>query len=129
MTVQTAFALSLVCTLALVAVALFTGKTGRRRAHVAFVVVAVVSLVITILCAERLGRAYDLKAAGTITPVHLTIAKLATLAFLGPVLTGARLWRHPAARVWHRRAILLALGLTVLAIGTGTWMILAAPLR
>lgn len=124
-----AFLVSLVVTLALVATALATGRGGRRRAHVRAVAAVLVSLVVTILLAEKLGRSYDLRAAGRITPVHLTVAKLATLAFLGPIATGVRLWRDPRARPWHRRSIALALGLTVVAVVTGTWMILAAPLR
>lgn len=126
---MTAFVLSLLGTLVLVAAALVTGKRGQRRAHVKVVALVFVSLFVTILLAERLGRSYDLQAAGAITPVHLTLAKITTLAFLGPVLTGYRTWRDPAWRVWHRRAVLVALSLTALALVTGTWMIVAAPLR
>lgn len=120
------FVASLLVTLLLVVLALVTGRRARRRAHVRTVVAVFVSLLVTILCAERLGRSYDLAAAGTITPVHLTLAKITTLAFLGPVVTGLCLWRDPRWRPWHRRTVALALGLTSVALVTGTWMILAA---
>lgn len=121
-----AFVASLCVTLLLVVLALVTGRRGRRRAHVRTVLAVFASLLVTILCAERLGRSYDLQAAGMITPVHLTLAKITTLAFLGPVATGLWLWRDPRGRTWHRRTVALALGLTTAALVTGTWMILAA---
>ena len=121
-----AFVASLLVTLSLALLAALTGKAGRRRVHVRAVGGMFVSLLITILCAERLGRSYDLKAAGVITPVHLTLAKITTLAYLGPVITGLCLWRDPTWRRWHRRTVAVALGLTAVALVTGTWMILAA---
>jgi len=113
-------------TLSLALSAVLTGRAGRRRAHVWLVGAMFASLLVTILCAERLGRSYDLKAAGVITPVHLMLAKITTLAYLGPVITGVCLWRNPRWRTRHRRAVAVALGLTAVALVTGTWMILAA---
>jgi hypothetical protein len=82
---------------------------------------------VTILLAKRLGGEYDLDAAGPITPIHLTLAKIAALAYLLPIATGIRTIYAAPARRWHRRAAFLALGLTAAALVTGTAMILLAP--
>ena len=121
------FVVSLSITLILVSFAVATGFLARRKLHLFFVITGVSSLVITILYAEKLGRSYDLDAAGWITPLHLTIAKLTTLAFLGPIVTGVMTWRNYAHKALHRKLVFLALGMTVLALITGTWMILASP--
>ena len=123
---MTGFVGSLVVTLVLVALAVLTGSKGRRRAHLASVVSTVGSLVVTIVLAVRMGRGYDLEAAGRITPVHLTLARVASLALLAAIVGGILTWRNPRRRPLHQSLVFLALALTVLALVTGTWMVLAA---
>lgn len=120
------FALAATVTVALLAAAVRAGFRARRRLHVSLVAAVLASLGVTILSALRMGELYDLAAAGTITPVHLTLAKLTVLAYLLPIATGLRTWRHPRTRTLHRRLAYLALGMTALAFVTGVWMMLAA---
>lgn len=121
------FVLFLALTLALLGGVVVTGLRARRRVHLVLVASAVVSLGVTIFYAERLGELYDLEAAGAITPIHLAIAKVTTLAYLAPIATGIATIRNPAWRDWHRRAAYTVLALTVLTAVTGTWMVLASP--
>ena len=93
---------------------------------VILVALAVASLGTTIYFAEQLGRLYDLDAAGWITPVHLTLAKVTTFAYVAPIFTGFRLLKDPTWRPRHKRMAFLVLGLTLLTAATGTWMILAS---
>ena len=123
------FAAFLGLTLSLLAGAVATGLRARRRIHLTLVSCTVLSLAVTIFFAGRLGRLYDLEAAGWITPVHLSIARLCTAAYLLPFGTGLWTLRHPEGRPWHRRAAFFVVGLTVLTAATGTWMILASPER
>ena len=118
-----AFALTLVF-LALVVV---TGFRAKRRWHVTFVGCAVACLGVTIAFALRLGELYDLQAAGAITPIHLTLAKVATASYLLPAGTGLRTIFVPSTRRLHRKAAFVALALTVAAAITGTWMMCLAP--
>lgn len=120
------FAASLAVTLALLGFVVATGLRAQRRAHLTLVACAVAGLGITIYFAEKLGEGYDLAAAGWVTPLHLTIAKVATAAYLLPVVTGWRTLRDPRFRPWHRRAAYLVLALSVLTAATGTWMVVAA---
>jgi Na+/H+-dicarboxylate symporter len=122
-----AFALALLVTVALLALVVATGLRAQRRRHIPLVASTLVALVVTILLAERLGREYDLDAAGPIKPIHLTLAKIAALAYLLPIATGIRTLYAARARRWHRRAAFLALGLTLAALVTGTAMLLLAP--
>ncbi len=126
MSVYTGFVLFLFVTLALLGGVVSTGLAAKRRMHIPLVVCAVASLGVTIYFAEKLGEVYDLESAGWITPVHLTIAKITTLAYLLPIATGIATLRRPGARPLHRRVAFLVLGLTVLAAVTGTWMLLAS---
>jgi len=113
-------------TVGLLAGAVMTGLQARRRVHIPVVVVAVVSLGVTIFFAERLGRLYDLEAAGWVTPVHLTLAKITTAAFLLPIATGVRTLKHPGTRSLHRKLVFAVLALVAITSAFGTWMILAA---
>ncbi len=116
-------------TLALLIGVVYTGFKARRRVHLPLVAATVVALCVTIFFAERLGHELDLESAGVITPIHLTLAKLATLSFLLPLITGVRTLRNPGNRRLHRIAAFTALTLTVAAAGTGTAMwLLADPL-
>lgn len=121
------FLLFLGLTLALLGVVVATGLRARRRVHLSAVALAVLSLGTTIFFAERMGRHYDLAAAGAITPIHLAIAKGTTLAYLAPLVTGILTLRDARWRPRHRVAAFLVLTLTVATAVTGTWMVLAAP--
>jgi hypothetical protein len=123
------FSAFLVLTVLLLAGVVATGLKARRRLHIPLVALTLVSLVLTIVFAERLGREYDLASAGVIKPIHLTLAKVTTLAYLLPLATGVRTIFRPTARAWHRRFAFLVLGMTVLTLVTGALMItLAEPL-
>ena len=126
MTPGPGFVLFLLVTLALLGAAVWTGFAHRRRTHLAFVLCAVASLGVTIFYAEQLGELYDLDSAGAITPTHLFLAKLTTVAYLLPIASGIRLWFRPGSRRVHRALAFLVLGLTVVTAGTGTAMILMA---
>ena len=126
MTPTLGFPLFLGITLLLLGCTVVTGLRAKRKRHLCFVVLSVTSLGVTIYFAEKLGELYDLESAGRITPVHLFIAKVATLAYLLPIFTGIRLWfGHGSRRVhfWIAIAVLL---LTVVTAITGTWMVLAS---
>ena len=127
MSPERGFVLFLGLTLALLGVVVFTGLSARRRVHLTTVALAVVSLGVTIYHAEAMGDHYDLAAAGAITPVHLAIAKLTTLAYLAPVVTGVLTIRDARWRPRHRVCAFLVLAMTVATAITGTWMVLAAP--
>jgi hypothetical protein len=114
-----------VTVLLLVAVVL-TGLRGRVRPHLTLVALAVASLGTTIWFAEQLGDLYDLASAGAITPIHLTIAKITTLGYLGPVITGVMTLRDRRHRRLHRVLALSVLGLTAVTAVTGSLMLMAA---
>lgn len=126
MTATAGFVVFLLVTLLLLGAVVATGFAARRRLHLTLVVSAVASLGVTIFYAEQLGLEYDLEAAGWITPVHLTLAKLTTLAYLLPIATGIAVLRNARHRPLHRKIAYLVLSLTVLTAITGTWMILAS---
>lgn len=127
MSPERGFVVFLALTLALLGIVVATGLAARRRVHLTAVALAVLSLGTTIFFAERMGDHYDLAAAGRITPVHLAIAKLTTLAYLGPVVTGVLTIRDARWRPRHRVCAFLVLAMTVATAVTGTWMVLAAP--
>lgn len=116
----------LVLTVALLGGVVATGLRRRMRLHLTLVASALASLGVTIFYAEQLGELYDLAAAGRITPVHLTLAKLTTVAYLLPLATGAMTLRDRRRRSLHFKSAMLVLGLTLLTTATGLWMILAA---
>lgn len=126
MTSEVGFVASLALTLVLLAAVVATGLRARRRVHIPCVVLTLAALGTTIYFAEAMGEHYDLASAGVITPVHLTLAKLTTLAYLAPLATGVLTIRDPRWRPRHRVSAFVVLGLTVLTAVTGTWMLLAA---
>jgi hypothetical protein len=126
MTAERGFVLFLVLTLALLAAVVWTGLRALRRVHIPCVAATLAALGTTIVFAERMGAHYDLATAGAITPVHLWLAKLTTLAYLAPLVTGALTLRDARWRPRHRRCALVVLALTVATACTGTWMLLAA---
>ena len=113
-------------TVAILAAVLVTGFRARRRLHIPLVVCFFISLLFTVLEAEKLGEGLDLEQAGIITPVHLWFAKITTLGYLLPVISGIMTLRRPAWKSRHRSAVFLLLVLTVVTLVTGLWMGLAA---
>jgi len=116
----------LASTTLLLVLVLVTGFRAKRKPHLVFVTLTVAALVFTIFRAEQLGTGYDLEQAGVITPIHLLIAKVTTLAYLLPVITGYQTWRNPAKKPLHRKAVFLVLFLTLTAFVTGTMMMMGA---
>jgi hypothetical protein len=105
----------------------WTGLHGQRRRHIPLVVLTLTFLGMTIYYAERLGEGLDVSRAGRITPVHLTLAKITTLAYLAPVASGIATLRDPGWRMLHGKIAWTVLVLTVLTAVTGIWMVLASP--
>jgi hypothetical protein len=121
------FLVFLAATLALLCLVVATGLQAKRRLHIPLVAASVGALAVTIYYALQVGKLYDLPAAGAITPIHLTIARLTTACYLLPIATGIRTIFRPATRRLHRKLAFLVLGMTVLTAITGTLMICLAP--
>lgn len=126
MTVALGFLCSLAVTLLVLGVTVWSGVKARLKVHLPAVATAVVCLGVTIYFAERLGEEYDLDKSGAIKGVHLFLAKLATLAYLMPLVSGVLTLRDRRHRRLHLVLALVTLLLTVAAAVTGTWMVLAA---
>lgn len=126
MTAERGFALFLALTLVLLAAVVWTGLRARRRVHIPCVAATLAALGVTIFFAEQMGEHYDLCAAGLITPVHLWLAKVTTLAYLAPLVTGVLTIRDARWRRRHRVCAFVVLAMTVATAATGTWMVLAA---
>jgi len=120
------FVVFLFVTLCFLGSVVVTGLKARRKVHLRLVVCALVSLAIAIYYAERLGESYDVKSAGVITPIHLTLAKVTVVAYLLPVITGWRTIKNAAGRPLHGKVAYSVLALTVLTAATGVLMILLA---
>lgn len=120
------FVAFLIVTVLLLAATVATGMRARLRPHFVFVTCTVLSLGATIWFAEQLGKEYDLDAAGAIKDVHLALAKLATISYLAPLASGLATLRNRAHKKLHLRLAIATVVLTVLAAGTGAWMLAAA---
>ncbi len=114
-------------TLVLLGVVVWSGKRARLAIHLTSVAATVGALATTIAFAKALGHHYDLHAAGPITPIHLWIAKVATAAYVLPLVTGVMTLLDRKWRGVHNKVAIATLALTIVAAGTGTWMLLAAP--
>ena len=79
---------------------------------------------ITIVYAIQIGKVYDLRTAGIITPIHLTLAKITTGAFLVPIVLGVRAWKNGGMVPLHKKLAWIVLVMTLLCAITGTIMIL-----
>lgn len=117
---------ALLVTVALLTGAAFTGRARKIRAHVSFVLAAVSSLAVAIFFALEVGELYDLEKAGRITPIHLTLARITTVAYLWPLLTGPLAARGKIRPRIHRAGAWLALVLTLAATVTGVMMLAGA---
>lgn len=124
MSPTTGFVVFLALTLALLAMAVQAGRRARRRRHITLVGCAFAALGATIWYALALGKIYDIRTAGIITPIHLTLAKVTTAAYVLPVVAGIRTLKRPAMRPVHKKLAYLVLAMTVLSAITGTVMIL-----
>jgi hypothetical protein len=121
------FVTCLAATLVFLGSAVATGLRARRKLHIASVACAVAMLATTIHYALKLGAIYDLAAAGAITPIHLTLARVTTACYLLPIATGLRTIFVPATRRLHRKMAFFVLSMTVLTAITGTIMLLSSP--
>lgn len=121
------FWLALTATVALIAIALWTGRTGRRRIHLWLGPLTIAMLVVTVLLTEQLVARYDFPA--DVKAVHLPCAKAGGLLALPVLLTGLWLWRSERARAWHRWAVGIWLVAVVVAATTGIWMFSHGTLR
>jgi len=120
----TGFLAFLALTLVALGATVATGWKARIRPHLACVASSLVLLGATIYFAEQLGAEYDLEMAGWVTPVHLALAKLATVSYLLPIVSGVATLRDRRRRRIHLVLALTTLGLTVAAAATGMAMIL-----
>ncbi len=123
---EVGFLTALLATVVFLVLAAVKGHQRRIRIHVAFVGCALASLAVTIMFALRVGELYDLEAAGVITPIHLGIARVTTVVFLWPLVTGPMLMRGWVKPRLHRIGAYLALGLTIAATVTGVLMLMGA---
>ena len=127
---MTEFVLAFLCTVVCLAGVLWTGFRWRikkrRKLHIGLVGSSVALLAWTILAALDLGELYDLESAGTIYPVHMALAQLATFSLLLPVVTGLITLRTGKSHRYHRMGAVASFALILLAAITGIWMINAA---
>ena len=125
------FVLAFGLTLAALVVTLVTGlrwRVKRRRAlHIGSVVVALGCFVWTVAVAYRLGKLYDLPAAGWIYPVHMFLARSATLCLLLPTISGIAILMGSGGHARHRKLAFFTFAMVVLAAVTGVWMLLMSP--
>lgn len=113
-------------TLALFAVAVWTGRTGRRRAHFIVAPAAIVALLVTIRLTRLLVAAYDLPEREL--GIHLWFAKSAAALLVPVVATGLWTLRQPHRRGLHRAMVWAFLAAVVVATATGLWVFsLATP--
>ncbi|MCA9002739.1 MAG: hypothetical protein KDB61_12505, partial [Planctomycetes bacterium] len=78
MTAEIGFVGFLLLTVALLGGVAITGLKAKRRLHLKLVVATVISLAVAIRYALLVGEHYDLESAGAITPIHMTMARVAT---------------------------------------------------
>lgn len=123
MTPTLAFTAAFCVTLALLGVVAWSGIRAKRRVHVPAVGLTGISLGVTIWFAYRLGHTLDLASAGIITPIHLTLARIATLAILAAIVMGLVALRSPNRIRLHKRVAWIALSLVVLSAITGVAMV------
>jgi drug/metabolite transporter (DMT)-like permease len=126
MTPIVGFFVFLLLTVAALGVVVATGLRRRRRLHVTFVIVALGLLGGAIVYALRVGEIYDLEAAGAITPIHLNLARITTVCYLLPAITGVLTWRDARWRKLHGRLAWTIVALTIVTTITGAMMLMGA---
>ena len=127
MTEEITFLGFLLLTVALLIAVAVTGKRAQLNVHILLVFVALGSLSAAIYFALQLGKVYDLEAAGAITPIHMTMARVATASYLLPFVTGYMTFRNRRYKRLHGKFALLVIALTVAATITGALMLWMAP--
>lgn len=118
------FVLNLAVTVVLLGLTVLTGRRGRRAVHYCAAVLTLLALAGAIVQAELYGRAYEFPALRLRVHLGFAFASLACIPWV--VITGLRLRASPRARPGHRRAVTSFITLTVAAILTAVWMMLAA---
>jgi len=121
-----AFSTFFLLTVVLLVATAWTGKLARRRAHLSLVACTISSLSATIYYAVQLGDSYNLESAGTIYHVHMILARVATLSYVAPIVSGIATIRNGRHRALHGKIALMVIVLTVSAACTGVWMIMSA---
>ena len=119
----TAFLSSFAATLVLLASLVWTGRTGRRRAHYFLVVLTVASLVYTIVLAEYVGSWWKLPPL----PLRIHLAFAYSTSVMVAVAASSGLL-HAWGKISRRRHQLLAwllLGMIVMTSGSAVWMFMA----
>jgi hypothetical protein len=114
------FWVSFALTVVALALALVTGRRGRRRAHLVVGPLALVLLAIAILFAEKLASVRSFPPGAL--AVHLVFAKTGALLALPVIVTGLLLLRNPRWRRAHWCCVLLFLAGVLTATGTGAWV-------
>ena len=120
------FLASLLATVAFLLLAAVAGRRRRIRVHVSFVACAVLGLGTAVYFALKTGELYALDSAGAITPIHLPLARVTTLFYLWPLITGPLAWKRRSSPRIHRAGAWTVLALTLAATGTGIAMLLSA---
>lgn len=123
---EAGFLTALLVTVGFLLGAAVTGRARRIRAHVRFVMGAVAGLGVAIWFALALGELYDLEAAGRITPIHLTLARVTTATYLWPLITGPLAYKGRIPTGIHRTGAWLALVMTLASTATGVMMLMGA---
>jgi hypothetical protein len=106
------------------AIGMALGRARKIPAHIAAIATFLLLFLVTVGFAEAVGRRYHFEKLSKI--VHLPLAISAAFAAFGPVVTGWRRWREQGSLRAHRIAIVVFLGLFVLATGTGLNMLSTA---
>ena len=115
-----AFWISFPVTLLLLGVALFTGLTHRRRAHLVCGPVALVSLGIAIVFAVLMGKLRVFPPQEM--RLHRMIATTAGLLAILVAVTGIWLYYSPRMRKVHKALVLVFIVAALGASGTGIWV-------
>lgn len=123
MSITVGFLVFLTLTVLLLVAVILTGFKAKRKVHLRLVAITIVSLATAIYYAERLGTLYDLEASGRIYPIHLWIAKAATVSYVLPLVTGFLTLKNPGMRRRHRWCAFLVVTLTLAAAVTGAAMV------
>lgn len=114
------FWIAFVTTVLLLAASLTTGLLHRRRLHLWFGPLTMVSLAIAIVLTEQLMKRYEFPPETL--RMHLWFAKSGGLLALPVIVTGIWLVRSERARRWHRIAVMVWILSVLAATGTGLFL-------
>jgi hypothetical protein len=116
------FIAALVVTVMLLVLDIWTGKTGRRRAHVVLVGITIPSLATAVLLAERVGTYWTLPRVPL--TIHLVFAYGASVGALVATASGVLHLFGRVPRRRHARLAWLFVVTATLAVVTGIVMFL-----